>query len=134
METFALNLSAKRKAENLTQSDLGEKIGRTKQVISHWESGRVEPSLTDLVKLSVALNVSVDELVTGKNILYQVAEKDTKAESFIRIIQDLSSQVNFLSKELGKPSGDPFALLAAGGVFFAPGQSPTRIHPAPVAA
>lgn len=66
MNNFAENLKNLRKAKNLTQSDLAEKLFTSPQTISRWESGDGEPSLDMLTALAEILDVSVDRLVSGK--------------------------------------------------------------------
>jgi len=47
----------------MTQDELGELVGVTKQTISGWERGRRLPSADDLVKLCNVLNCSADYLL-----------------------------------------------------------------------
>ena len=46
----------------MTQQQLAEKMGVQQQVISRWEQGLVYPEFQNMLKLSEALNSSVDEL------------------------------------------------------------------------
>lgn len=57
------NLKIARKAMQLTQEELGEKINIRKSAISKYENGKAEPSQTILIQLSRVLNVSVDYLL-----------------------------------------------------------------------
>ncbi len=66
MSCFAENLKNLRKSNNLTQTDLAEKLFTSPQTISRWESGDGEPSLDMLTSLAEILDVSVDRLVSGK--------------------------------------------------------------------
>ena len=52
-----------RKKQNLSQFDLGEKIGLTNKAISQYETGRTEPDLNTLCKLADLFDVSIDYLV-----------------------------------------------------------------------
>ncbi len=49
----------------MTQMDLANKTGIQSTAISHYEHGRNEPSLGNLIKLADALGVSIDELIKG---------------------------------------------------------------------
>ena len=49
----------------MTQSELAKLIGTYQPVVSLWESGSQEPSLTSAAKLATALGVSLDYLVFG---------------------------------------------------------------------
>ncbi len=51
-----------RNERELTQSELAEKLGTTQRKISYWESGVSEPSLSDLMAISLFFDVSLDFL------------------------------------------------------------------------
>jgi transcriptional regulator with XRE-family HTH domain len=52
-----------RLAANLTQMELGERIGRDHRTIHRWEYALSEPNLSDLLLLADALGVPIVELV-----------------------------------------------------------------------
>lgn len=52
-----------RKADGLSQEQLAEKIGITRQSISKWESGESLPEIERLIELSKIFHVTVDYLV-----------------------------------------------------------------------
>lgn len=54
---------ALRKKNNLSQEELAEKIGVSRQAISKWESGTSLPEIEKLISLSEYFNVSIDYLV-----------------------------------------------------------------------
>lgn len=51
-----------RQAARLSQTALADAVGATQQQVSHWESGRKEPSLYYAARLARALGVTLDEL------------------------------------------------------------------------
>lgn len=51
-----------REKAKLTQQDLGKKIGATQGMISQYESGIRTPNISIALKLSKALNVSLERL------------------------------------------------------------------------
>lgn len=61
-------LSELRKEQNLTQAQLGEKIGVTNKTISHWETGTYMPPVEMLQLLSELYNVSINEILSGKRL------------------------------------------------------------------
>ena len=60
---FADNLRRIRKVKGYTQSLLGSQIGKTQQIISWYESGKVPPSLNVIEELAKVLDVSITELI-----------------------------------------------------------------------
>ena len=59
---FKDNLIQLRKYKQLTQEDLAEKVGVTRQAIAKWESGETMPDLERSRMLAEALEVSLDDL------------------------------------------------------------------------
>lgn len=59
---------------NLTQEELGEKIGKTSQFISNIETGKRKPSLPTLLNISKILNLSLDYLVYDDDIDKEIKE------------------------------------------------------------
>lgn len=62
METFGERLKELRKERGCGQIQLAKEIGVGKSVISLWELNRCEPTLSNLIKLSLYFNVSIDYL------------------------------------------------------------------------
>ena len=52
-----------RQAKRLTQVELANELGLTKQCVSNWENDNVQPSIDMLVKLADYFNVSTDYLL-----------------------------------------------------------------------
>lgn len=52
-----------RKKENITQEELGKKIGVSCKAISKWENGCSKPQLDTIKKLAIIFNISLDELL-----------------------------------------------------------------------
>ncbi|MEG1789818.1 MAG: helix-turn-helix transcriptional regulator [Oscillospiraceae bacterium] len=57
-----------RKAENLTQEALGQKIGVTNKTVSRWENGNYMPDIETLKLLSETFHVSINELLCGARL------------------------------------------------------------------
>ena len=60
---FGDKLSILRKKEGLSQEELGEKLGVTRQTVSKWELGQSKPDTDKLMELSKLLNVDFNTLV-----------------------------------------------------------------------
>ena len=55
-----------RKAAGLTQEQLGEKLGVTRQAVSKWESAQATPDALTIARLCTELKVSADFVLLGK--------------------------------------------------------------------
>ena len=62
---FPDNLKMIRKQSQLSQEELGKKINVSKQTVSKYEKGIVEPNFHTLVEISKVFNCSLDSLVFG---------------------------------------------------------------------
>ena len=59
---FKDNLAQMRKVLQLTQEDVAEKLGVTRQSVAKWESGESIPDLDKCKQLAEIFGVSVDDL------------------------------------------------------------------------
>lgn len=66
MKTFSEKLLELRRREGLSQEQLADRLGVTRQSVSKWESGTAAPELTKLIALSDLFGVSVDYLVKDR--------------------------------------------------------------------
>ena len=83
---FNEKLQDLRKQKGLTQEELAEYLYVSRTAISKWESGRGFPNIESLKEISKFFSVSLDELLSGEEIL-AIAEKDHKEKE--RTIRDL---------------------------------------------
>lgn len=84
---FNEKLQELRKQKNLTQEELAEHLYVSRTAISKWESGRGYPSIESLKVISEYFSVSIDELLSGEEILC-LAEADNrqKEKSFCGLV------------------------------------------------
>ena len=59
---FKNNLIQMRKMRRMTQEDVGEKVGVTRQAVAKWESGETVPDLDKCRILAELFGVSLDDL------------------------------------------------------------------------
>ena len=64
---FKENLKQLRLQANLGQVELAKKLEVSKGVISLWENGLREPSMSSLISIAKFFNVSIDYLVGLEN-------------------------------------------------------------------
>lgn len=62
---FGQRLQQLRKTKGLSQEELADRVGVSRQAVSKWESGQTAPDLERLLALSEQLNASTDYLLKG---------------------------------------------------------------------
>ena len=67
-----------RKKHNLSQEELAEKLGVSRQAVSKWERSEASPDTDNLIALAKIYNLSLDELIYGEK-----AERDDECEAEI---------------------------------------------------
>lgn len=65
---FSEKLLTLRKAKDLTQEQLAEKLNVSRQSVSKWESGQAVPELDKIVAMSVVFDVTTDYLLKSSEI------------------------------------------------------------------
>ena len=77
---------------NLTQLDVAEKLSLTRQTISRYETGDIEPPLATLIKLADLYNCSLDYLTGRTKERYNINLFDMEKKIFIeKFIKSLDS-------------------------------------------
>ncbi len=62
MNTFGSNLKNLRKLNKMSQKEFALKLNITQQRVSEWECDKVEPSLSNILKIIKVLGTSFEEL------------------------------------------------------------------------
>jgi transcriptional regulator with XRE-family HTH domain len=75
--TFGEKLKKLRTAKELTQDELAEALFVSRTAVSKWESGRGYPNIESLKALAKFFGVTVDELLSGNELL-TISEADQK--------------------------------------------------------
>ena len=75
-----------RKKHNLSQEELANKIGVSRQAVSKWERAEASPDTDNLILLAEIYGVSLDELLKGEsnNSSKSEAEQETVSEENIK--------------------------------------------------
>ena len=82
-----------RKKQNLTQSQLAEKLGITDRAVSKWENGRAMPDSSLMLDLCSILNISVNELLSGEVIGMENSNKKNE-----QLLLDIAKEVENKNK------------------------------------
>ena len=87
-------IASLRKKQTLSQEDLAEKVGVTRQTISKWELSETYPDIIEAKTLSKIFNVSLDELTANdiNNILVEkVSNTERLASITIKLLKILGT-------------------------------------------
>lgn len=68
MSSFGERLYESRRKSGLSQEAFSDKLGVSRQMISKWELGTATPRTSRMKKICETLQISCDELVTGKKL------------------------------------------------------------------
>ena len=92
---LAENIKRLRLQKNLTQTELGKRIGVTTSSIASYESQDRLPSIAVLIKLSAEFNVSIEYLLgINKNNTIDVSELSDKQISAINVVVEQFKEDN----------------------------------------
>jgi transcriptional regulator with XRE-family HTH domain len=79
---LARNLHQLRKAKGLSQGALASKAGIPRSTLTHMESGEANPSLVNLLAVSQALGVNVEELLSRpRRAMEHISASDVPVQS-----------------------------------------------------
>ncbi|MBQ5322503.1 MAG: helix-turn-helix transcriptional regulator, partial [Oscillospiraceae bacterium] len=84
---FIEKLRNLRKQKGITQEELAEKLFVSRTAVSKWESGKGYPSIDSLKMISKFYSVTVDELLSGDEMLALAEEENkTKENRFADVV------------------------------------------------
>ena len=69
-----------RKKAGLSQEELAEKLNVTRQTVSKWELGTINPKMDKISEMSKIFNVTLEELTNEEEILEEKASSNTDTE------------------------------------------------------
>ena len=71
MNNIGKTIKKIREGKNITQEQLAEKLNVTRQAVSNWETGKTQPDIETIIKISEILEIPVEEIIYGqkKNII-----------------------------------------------------------------
>ena len=78
-----------RKAKKLTQSKLAEQLFVSEKTVSKWENGKGVPDTNVLLKLCEILDVSLNELLSGKR---DVSDNQSNEELLLDIVKEVEQK------------------------------------------
>ena len=101
-----------RRASGMSQEELAEKLGVSRQAVSKWESGATQPELPKLIELSKIYQVSVDALLSLEHAKEQ-QDSSPAAPAAEGAAQDAAER-----SPAAKPDFRTFCVLIAVGAHY----------------
>ena len=80
-----------RKENNMTQEQLGERIGVTNKTVSRWETGNYMPPVECLELLSDIYQISINEILAGERLADEKI-KEIADENIASVLGELQKE------------------------------------------
>lgn len=94
---FARNIKFLRRIKGWTQGVLAEKLDISRNKVSNFESGFVEPNLDSLIRVSKLFDVTIDQLINGRLDLKREGVDIIRSKSRKKLSKDLEVDIqNFI--------------------------------------
>lgn len=90
---LADNIKKYRKQNDMSQDELAEKLGVSRQSVSLWENGQTQPTIDNIIALSRIFNVSSDALL-GTAVENECEPTPSEPESFSSNIETPAAKRN----------------------------------------
>ena len=117
---FGDNLKNLRKLKNISQEELGEKVGVSRQSVSKWENSEAYPEMTNILILCKIFNCKINDLLSEKIEDFDSFDEEVKM-NVVKFEKDKQKKMKTLTKILsliGKIAGIvvkvaiPFVVIA----------------------
>ena len=109
---FSDKLQTLRRQKGLTQEELAKALFVSRTAVSKWESGRGFPNIESLKQIADFFDITVDELLSGGEML-NIAEKKENAFCDILFgILDIASSLLFFFPLFAQRSGDAVSAVS----------------------
>ncbi len=89
-----------RKAQNLTQMQLAEKLNITDRAVSKWETGKSLPDASIMIQLCEILNITVNDLLCGEVVIVDNYNKELEKNLLEMVKQKEEADKRFLNMEI----------------------------------
>lgn len=88
-------IAERRKANNLTQAQLSERLHITDKAVSKWERGKAMPDTAIMLDLCELLGISVHELLSGEKI-----DVENKGQQNEQLLLDMTKELEEKNKTI----------------------------------
>ncbi len=109
LEKIGKFIAESRKAKNITQQELAEKLGVSDRSIGNWENGRNMPDLSLFKPLCKELDITLNDLMSGK----KVKEKEYQE----KFEENIVNTIDYSTKRITKYNQAISLILIIFGLF-----------------
>lgn len=103
-------IAENRKLKKLTQVELAEKLGVTDRSVSKWENGRCMPDLSLFEPLCEELDISINELLSGKKIQKEEYQEELE--------ENIVNTIDYSKREIAKVKAKLSYIIMIIGIFI----------------
>ena len=90
-----------RKSRGISQEELAERLGVSRQAVSRWETGSAKPDANNILQLSLLFHVTTDYLILGEEAFPSVSVAGLSQEQIHYVAELIGGlQTSNLVKEL----------------------------------
>ena len=93
-------IAERRKAQELTQARLAERLGITDRAVSKWENGKSLPDASLMLELCRILQISVNDLLCGEVIAVEQRNEQTEKNLLEMVKQKEEADRHLLTAEI----------------------------------
>ena len=104
---FGSNLKELRKLKNLSQEDLAERVGVSRQSVSKWETGDAYPEMNNILMLCKIFNCKINDLLSNNLEDFESFDEEVKM-NLVKFEKEKQNKMKTLTKILsliGKIAG-----------------------------
>lgn len=96
---FGDNLKKIRKSKSISQEDLAEKVGVSRQSVSKWETGEAYPEMNNILELCKIFKCSIGDLVNDNMVDLDSLDEEVKM-SIVKFKKEKQKQMKGISRIL----------------------------------
>lgn len=96
---FADNLKKIRKRKNISQEELAEKVGVSRQSVSKWETSEAYPEMNNILELCKIFKCNINDLVNDNMVDLDSLDEEVKM-SVVKFKKEKQNQMKGISKVL----------------------------------
>ena len=96
---FGENLKTLRKNKKISQEELAEKVGVTRQSVSKWEVGDAYPEMSNIVALCSIFKCNINDLINDNIVDIESFDEETK-EEIVKFKKNQQKRMKAVSKAI----------------------------------